>query len=96
MKDKTLDDLAKISEISHELKKLETEQIDKEFNYDVLLRQIRLLDIELQTDRARIELKKKEIEYIDDRLCDDEHDERREYEEKLKAIVEKERAIEEA
>jgi hypothetical protein len=42
-----------------------------------------LLDIELQTDKARIELKKKEIEYIDDRLCDDEHDERREYEEIL-------------
>ena len=96
MKDKTQDDLAKINEISHEVKKLETELIDKEFNYDVFLRQIRLLDVELQTDRARIELKKKEIEYIDDRLGDDEHDDRLEYEEKLMAIVEKEKSGEEA
>jgi len=92
MKDKTQDDLAKINEISHEVKKLETELIDKEFNYDVFLRQIRLLDVELQTDRARIALKKKEIEYIDDRLGDDEHDDRLEYEEKLMAIVEKEKS----
>jgi len=83
MKDKTQNDLAKINDISHEVKKLETELIDKEFNYDVFLRQIRLLDIEIQTDRARIELKKKEIEYIDDRLGDDEHDDRLEYEEKF-------------
>ena len=96
MKDKTQDDLAKINEISHEVKKLETELIDKEFNYDVFLRQIRLLDVELQTDRARIALKKKEIEYIDDRLGDDEHDDRLEYEEKLMAIVEKEKSGEEA
>jgi hypothetical protein len=96
MKDNTLDDLEKINNISHEVKKLETELIDKEFNYDVLLRQIRLLDIELQTDKARIELKKKEIEYIDDRLCDDEHDERREYEQELRDIIDKEKAGEEA
>ncbi len=84
-----------INDRSDELLSLEIDLLNKERQYSNLLMQVKLADLELETDRVIIALKKKIVDEICGNLGSEEYDKTREYEEELIALVEKERQGEE-